>query len=500
MYRIITTPPGNTVIIEGTTRTLHTREGKYQPLDISKSSSLPSWMGPQFYKETGGQPQFPKPDSHYKLPFNQTPRQEELLQGVREHRLRIGQRREQINQYKHQLNSTGSIASNDRTISSTQSTVSHMLEDLNAGYDSNEGPKQSNIEDHVRSQRGVLITDNHLPLTETGQKSVSVVYSPSSKQMTFSRVGSISGAIAVTGDLDQRNPNTAHLVSTRVNKNKNKRRTSFQRSKSEQQVTTRAFRDIDEFTAKLLKAADPDFCTRRRTISKSTDYTFNAFAKYSLPSNNYNTTTAYEPDDKDAPPSSSLGLYQNVRSSNTPSGAHINTPPHIGDPPRIGDLGIYTSDIFVVKPPDYIPPKERLHLDLVGNDNATKHRSKSILKSSFMRDDKGRNSITNSAKSKSKPSTGRTISPSVIPTPVAPLSPSILNDDSDSQITATIHEWYKNNDIIQGQKFKRISARKTLLDKYSVLPSTELSLNGLLLEENPYLPTDPFLKDVVYDI
>lgn len=495
MHRIITTLPGNTVIIEGTTRTLHTREGKYQPLDVSKSSSLPSWMGPQFYRESGGQPQFPKPDSHYKLPFNQTPRQEELLQGVREHRSRIGQRREQINQYKHQLNSTGSIASNDRTISSTQSTVSNMLEDLNTGYDSNEGPKQSSIEDQVRSKRSVLITDNHLPLSETGQNSASVVNSPSSKQRlpsSFSRVGSISGATAVTGDLDQRNPTTAHLAST-TGTNKSKRRTSLQRSKSEQLLTTRAFRDIDEFTAKLLKATDPDFCTRRRTISKSTDYTFNAFAKYPLPSNK-NTTTTYEPDDKDAPPSSSLGLYQNVRSSNTPSGVHINTPP------RIGDLGIYTSDIFVVKPPDYIPPKERLHLDLVGNDNATKHRSKTILKSSFMRDDKGRSSSNNSAKSKSKPSTGRTLSPSVIPAPVAPLSPSILNDDSDSQITAIIHEWYKNNDIIQGQKFKRISARKTLLDKYSVLPSTELSLNGLLLEENPYLPTDPFLKDVVYDI
>jgi len=268
-----------------------------------------------------------------------------------------------------------------------------------------------------------------------------------------------------------------------------KRRHSLQRSKSEQLLTTRAFRDIDEFTAKLLKAADPDFCTRKRTISKSTDYTFNAFAKHPLQSNHL---TAYEPDDKDAPPSTSLGLYQNVRPSNTPSGAHI-TPPR----ERIGELGIYTSDIFVVKPPDYIPPKERLHLDLDGNDNATKHRSKTVLKSSFMRDDRDR-SNTNSAKSKSKPSTGRTMSPAVIPS--SPVSPSILNDDSDSNITATIREWYKSNDIIQGQKFKRTSVRKTLLDKYSVLPSTELSLNGLLLEENPYLPTDPFLKDVVYDI
>lgn len=470
-------------------------------------------MGPQFYKETGGQPQFPKPDSHYKLPFNQTPRQEELLQGVREHRSRIGQRREQINQYKQQLNSTGSIASNDGTISSTQSNVSHMLEDLNEGFDSNEGPKQ--IEGNLRSQRGVLITDNHLPLTETGQQksgsvvvdivndhSSQIVHSPSSQHTLpspFSRVDSISGATA-TADLVQHNT-TTHLASS--GGSKNKRRQSLQRSKSEQLLMTRAFRDVDEFTAKLLKATDPDFCTRRRTISKSTDYTFNAFAKYPLPSNN---KTAYEPDDKDAPLSSSLGLYQNVRSSNTPSGTHSSTPSHssttshISTPPHIGDLGIFTSDIFVVKPPDYIPPKERLHLDLIGNDNTTKHRPKTMLKSSFIRDDKDR-SNTNSAKSKSKPSTGRTISPtSAIPIPVAPLSPSILNDDSDSHITATIHQWYKNNDIIQGQKFKRISARKTLLDKYSVLPSTELSLNGLLLEENPYLPTDPFLKDVVYDI
>lgn len=490
-------------------------------------------MGPQFYRETGGQPQFPKPDSHYKLPFNQTPRQEELLQGVREHRSRIGKRREQINQYKYQLSSTGSIASNDRTISSTQSTVSHMLEDLNEGYDSNEGLKQSSMEGHLRSQGGVLITDNHLTLTETGMKSGSVIItdindrssqiinSPSSQQIPpspFRRVDSISGATAATGGLTQYNPNTTHLASSggskSKNKNKNERQQSLQRSKSEQMLTTRAFRDIDQFTAKLLKATDPDFCTRRRTISKSTDYTFNAFAKYPLPSNNNNTTTtAYEPDDKDAPPSSSLGLYQNVRSSNTPSGghistpsgAHINTPSHLSTPTReqynISDLGIYTSDIFIVKPPDYIPPKDRLHLDLLGNDNATgRHRSKSILKSSFMRDDKADRSNTNSAKSKSKPSTGRTMSPSTIPVPIAPLSPSILNDDSDSQITATINQWYKSNDIIQGQKFKRISARKTLLDKYSVLPSTELSLNGLLLEENPYLPTDPFLKDVVYDI
>lgn len=443
-------------------------------------------MGPQFYKETGGQPQFPKPDSHYKLPFNQTPRQEELLQGVREHRSRIGQRREQINQYKQQLNSTGSIASNDRTISSTQSNVSHILEDLNEGFDSNEGPKQ--IEGNLRSHRGVLITDNHLPLTETGQKksgSVVVDINDHSSQIVHS-------------------PSSQHtLPSPSSGGSKNKRRQSLQRSKSEQLLMTRAFRDVDEFTAKLLKATDPDFCTRRRTISKSTDYTFNVFAKYPLPSNN---KTAYEPDDKDAPLSSSLGLYQNVRSSNTPSGTHSSTPSHSSTtshsstPPHIGDLGIFTSDIFVVKPPDYIPPKERLHLDLIGNDNTTKHRPKTMLKSSFIRDDKDR-SNTNSAKSKSKPSTGRTISPtSAIPIPVAPLSPSILNDDSDSHITATIHQWYKNNDIIQGQKFKRISARKTLLDKYSVLPSTELSLNGLLLEENPYLPTDPFLKDVVYDI
>ena len=285
-----------------------------------------------------------------------------------------------------------------------------------------------------------------------------------------------------------------------------------------------------DLTTKLMKMEE----RHDSQFFKVKDYTMSAFAIHS-PEPVY--VDEFEAADVEVVPDESAGVYQN----RTHGPYRKNKP-----------IGTFTSEIFQVKPPEYVP-----HKPTADTPNAsTKTTSSPSTKSTKLMSSKSqprlapimssRSLLTatidrplSSSKEVREPAQPKIYKPQVLSKDIEMDraksertinkiiqrrhdsryfdnktalvdEASLMSGGEEESITTpgkgtnilvtnrkSVDRWLDANDIIRGPIGKRVEGA-SFLEAHKPLPSIALSLSGLLLESNPYTPEDDFMKDLFY--
>ena len=538
-------------------RTLIRKEGAYIPQDPNKTS-VPPWIGPQHYPDANKIPAYDKHDGQYRVPFKAAPR-ETTSEDVQK-RQSESRRRRQINEQKQRLSleestiGTGSLTSFFTAFDSGVNELDHpvhtksaleMAKEDKLGEDSVEFDLVLKEDDEDGGSLASSVTLFSRSRTNTSHNH--------HKKLTVGFLDESIEEVAAAGEQSQSStPRTpasslfsqvrskSILHSTRV-------RANVPVPKKQARVPNPVYSRKD-LTMKLLKLEERG----NSNFFKVNDYTMNAFALHS-PDVVYQE--GFEAADVEAVPDESAGVYQNR--SHGPF--RKNKP-----------IGPYTSDIFQVKPPEYVahkPVAAATSVDAAaaasGKLNATPSTkmnrsasSRTGLRLTPLSSTKGARSIATAAidrpLSRSKEKNTEVLSQDS-PTLLSTYTPKILRNDLEAEknrcertinkiiqrrhdsryygdkkalideesvmsaeeaeyhpsgqdleemhqsltTRKSMEKWLDTHDIIRGPIGKRVEGA-SFLEAHKPLPSIALSLNGLLLDNNPYSLEDEFMKDLFY--
>lgn len=543
------------------TRTLIVKEGAYVPQDPNKSS-VPSWIGPGYYPDASKVPKFAQNGEQSRVPFksqSRDPTSEEVQKRSSQSR-----RRRQISEYKTRMSAGGASESHhSHSHASTESLDSFYTafgEGSSALASRSRAPSETALElarrDHLGEESNLML--NFDEDDGGGSLASSVTLNSSlrsrgsianNKKLT---VGFVEESLALpVQQSDASTPRTA--TSSLFSQVRSK---SILKSRIKKVVPARKklapilnpIYSRKDLTMKMLKLDE-------RTHSlffKVKDYTMNAFALHS-PSVEY--VDAFESADAPGEVDPQAGVYQN----------RTNAPYRKTKP-----IGTFTSEIFAVKPPEYVPQKPGT------SDARPANTISTITAGTVTSEDGAAGAVTTTAESATdlataaaaaiqasdvsnnpvvaairapfdndaggfSPVSKKNYKPAVLSLDVqkerirsertvdkiiqrrhnsryfehknhtltddtsvssagSALSPSLAGAMQSLDITSrkSLDKWFEHNQIIRTNKQKSSVEGASFLKEHKPLPSIALSLNGLLLEENPYSPDDEFMRDMFH--
>jgi hypothetical protein len=501
-------------------RTLVRKEGTYCPEE--EGTSVPSWIGPQYYPNAGSEPKRWEHAGQYQLAFKSMPRSAVSKEEAKNRQAARPAHSAQFN-FEHMGD----------TMSASHSSLDGLTAFSLASLEYEEGSEELALQVDGDDGSGTAAS------TRSGRSRSN---SPGRKNVGFQE------ALLDRGEASTPRTPSSSIHSERRTKSilRHPRPTTTETAARvvQPQIQNPIFTRKD-FTMKMLRMEE----AAQTRFFKVKDYTMDAFA--GTPSH-VNYIDDFEADDKDIQLDSSYGVYQH-RTHST-----YRKPPTIGT---------FTSDIFYVKPPEYVPAhKEKVEQqareaegftgvsavyavsgvtgagtavdagwgqfgDAVDANNLTYESAASITSSGHKKKE-----IPGYAKALAgkghehkeyhlRPLTAdlelarnkqeRTVDKILLRRNDSRKTGkfenlteddlSLVSNDSFKRSTGrmprsaavenhhNLERWLRENHVIRANRDKRVGGAE-FLAAHKPLPSIALSLTGLILPHNPYTPDDPFVK------
>ena len=347
-------------------RTLIVKEGSYVPRD-SNATSLPAWIGPGHYPDAAKIPSYNRHDTQACLPFKSQSRystSEEVNK-----RIAINRRRRVISEHKERINTGESLSSSRNHRSRGSGNDSMTLQSLDTGFGegssildySNHQPlhptalelakadllgdePQLEVEVPISNKKEYIEDDDGgLSLVSTLSYNSTAIHSRSSTANRMKKLHNVEfidndnnnkcSTAETTGSTTPRTSSSSLYNQSPGKSILKSYRHSVPLPQRQAPVLNPVYTRKD-LTAKLIQADD----RINSNFFKVKDYTMNAFG---LHPPNVSYINEFEPAEAEGSVDSSAGVYANRMS---------------GLPTRVPkSVGAYTSEIFIVKPPEYVP-------------------------------------------------------------------------------------------------------------------------------------------------
>jgi hypothetical protein len=342
---------GGNTIFEGS-RTLIIKEGQYAPIDPNKTST-PAWIGPGHYKDAAKVPSYDLHESRARVPFKAQPRDATSEDVVK--RSGVERRRRQINECKQRMSATASQAS----VGSVSRAQTASLESFYTAFGEGSSalppvadrPKPTALElakaDLLGDETSLQVAVHRRHEDDGASVGSSITHGSSLARSRGGTAGNKKPAVIFEEDVaaavhteesQASTPRTAASSLFGQPRGKSILKSHLHRATSPARSRAPVLNPVysrKDLTLKLIKADE----RVNSQFFKVKDYTMNAFA---LHSPEVVQITEFEPADAEGTVDPAAGVYQN-----RPTGPFRKPKP----------IGTFTSDIFVVKPPEYVPPK-----------------------------------------------------------------------------------------------------------------------------------------------
>lgn len=534
-------------------RTLIVKEGSYIPPDPN-SSSLPTWMGPGYYPDAAKIPKFAQHDAQYRVPFKAQSR--DATSEEVQKRSAQSRRRRQISECKTRISTSSENGRHSRAGTESLESFYTAFGEGSSALTRSRAPLETALE---LARKDNLGEDAQLEIRFDeddggGSLASSITLNSSlrsrnstaggNKKLTVGFVDESLNQLPQQSEVSTPRTATSSLFSQVRSKSilKSRLRKTAPPPKKQAPILNPIYSRKD-LTMKMLKLDE-------RTHSlffKVKDYTMNAFALHS-PTVDY--VDEFEPADAPGEMDPAAGVYQ------TRSNAYRKSKP----------IGTFTSEIFTVKPPEYVPhkpgavdtrPSSTTTVTSATTDTDDSHRvqtgadltsaaaaaikASESTKSPVVTASRAQSYSTNHTNITSNTISKKNYKPAVLSIDIekeryrsertvdkiiqrrhdsryfdmknhtltddASVSsadsaavPSIAGAMQNLNITSrrSMDKWFDNNNIIRTNKQKSRVEGASFLREHKPLPSIALSLNGLLLEENPYGPDDELIREMFH--